>query len=57
VSTSPENALTTSGNNVTASQDGAGEDSEVASPVAYLASPESSFIAGSLLAIDRGYTA
>ena len=34
-----------------------GEDSEVASLVAYLASPESSFITGSALTIDGGYLA
>lgn len=34
-----------------------GSDTEVASFVAYLASPESSFITGSLLTIDGGYSA
>jgi 3-oxoacyl-[acyl-carrier protein] reductase len=34
-----------------------GTDAEVASLVAYLASPEASFITGSLLTIDGGYLA
>jgi 3-oxoacyl-[acyl-carrier protein] reductase len=34
-----------------------GKDSEVASLVAYLACPEASFVTGSLLTIDGGYTA
>jgi len=34
-----------------------GEDSEIASLVAYLASPEASFVTGSALTIDGGYLA